>query len=764
VDSLENMGYRQEAMEGRGITMSDIIKPYKALLFRRANGRYVGISSAVIDVVEMIADVAKNVTTVFAAKVVYYDADENVICFQRHTPYAAVPVSLGQCAGIFDTINEVPTNISGFPGSVVAGNFVVIKGDGTPGNKGSVLVTGGGDFLGRLTWTTNIHIDVLGDIRITGALVQGKDALFIEDASGMVVRAMGQDNITATGATNLLTAPEKPGDQPGTIPISDFASSDTAIQSVSFAGTQMTKDGTELSITQSNARIALFGTLAIRSTTLPIYLAANGVPTALTSANLRRGAFGSTAIGSTQLPVYWNGSNLVGLTQADLRTGLGLGSAAYETSGSFASLDGNGKLLIAELPDLIMGQMLYAGTVNASRVATLTANAKTKLGLSASTSTITLQNMAGTATSQTGWIANQGNYYIASVPITDTQFGIAFRTGDWLIATDTGWTKIENTDAVTGVKGNSETTYRVGGVNITAVHILGTTAIGSTQLPVYWNGSAFTALTQANLRLGSFGSTAIGTASQPVYWNGSNLVTGDTIPAAANDGTLTVTQNGVSRGTFGANASSDEIIDIPAPLMWEGTRSAYNSISPKDSNTLYCITDPVPDVVFAGYNDATSSAYVLRLRGNVASSFRVYMGVASSIGSALTGSYDSISDTTRYASSSVSPEGYIWIFAAAGTINSSMAASSGGKLGYIAQVNQNYIMIPNFGNIHKGSTRISKIYKGTTEVFNANPEGISAYPVGMIAPILGMADMMPDLAQQQALVELLNPVIDVLIN
>lgn len=40
-----------------------------------------------------------------------------------------------------------------------------------------------------------------------------------------------------------------------------------------------------------------------------------------------------------------------------------------------------------------------------------------------------------------------------------------------------------------------------------------------------------------------------------------------TIPAAANDGTLTITANGVTVGTFTANQAGNSTIDIPAPSV-----------------------------------------------------------------------------------------------------------------------------------------------------------------------------------------------------
>ena len=63
------------------------------------------------------------------------------------------------------------------------------------------------------------------------------------------------------------------------------------------------------------------------------------------------------------------------------------------------------------------------------------------------------------------------------------------------------------TGGVSGVKGNSETTYRTGDVNITATNLLGSTAIGSTTLPIYWSGSAFTAVS-ANSVLTNLSTTS----------------------------------------------------------------------------------------------------------------------------------------------------------------------------------------------------------------------------------------------------------------
>jgi hypothetical protein len=131
-------------------------------------------------------------------------------------------------------------------------------------------------------------------------------------------------------------------------------------------------------------------------------------------------------------------------------------------------IDSANKITLSYMPDVVLGQMLYAGTfVPSTALATLTTNAKTKLGTSSDTITLT-----NNTTAITGYEDNEGNYYIAS---TDGDFAnISFLTGDWLLSTGSGWTKIDNTDAVTGVKGAAESTYRIGNVNITADNVLPT--------------------------------------------------------------------------------------------------------------------------------------------------------------------------------------------------------------------------------------------------------------------------------------------------
>ena len=91
----------------------------------------------------------------------------------------------------------------------------------------------------------------------------------------------------------------------------------------------------------------------------------------------------------------------------------------------YAPLDSGAKVAEAYLPDSILGQVSYQGTWEAS------------------TNRPTLTNPPAATT--------KGEYYVASDD--GTQFGIDFKTGDWIISNGTSWEKVDNTDAVTSVFG-----------------------------------------------------------------------------------------------------------------------------------------------------------------------------------------------------------------------------------------------------------------------------------------------------------------------
>ena len=127
-----------------------------------------------------------------------------------------------------------------------------------------------------------------------------------------------------------------------------------------------------------------------------------------------------------------------------------------------ATLNNSGKLSQEQIPDGLLGNVVYGGTfVPATGVCTLVdGKIYKKDGTEVTALTITADNAADYV----------GYYFIATAD--GTCANIEFKTGDWIISNGTaGWGKIDNTDAVTGVKGNNESAYRTGNVNITAEQV-----------------------------------------------------------------------------------------------------------------------------------------------------------------------------------------------------------------------------------------------------------------------------------------------------
>ena len=112
-----------------------------------------------------------------------------------------------------------------------------------------------------------------------------------------------------------------------------------------------------------------------------------------------------------------------------------------------ATLDESGKVLLDQIPTILLGQLIDGGTFNATNAtATLTSNAKTKLDTSSNT--IVLVNSTD---GEGGWTKHQGLYYLVST--AGSFAGLELNNSDILIATASSWIKIDNTDSVTSVAG-----------------------------------------------------------------------------------------------------------------------------------------------------------------------------------------------------------------------------------------------------------------------------------------------------------------------
>ena len=169
--------------------------------------------------------------------------------------------------------------------------------------------------------------------------------------------------------------------------------------------------------------------------------------------------------------------------------------------------------------------------------------------------TITFDKLA-TVTKSPGYMYNISNAFTSDSTFKDGG-GIYYGAGNNVYYTvDKYWDVMAST-GVTGIKGNNEVTYRLGNVEITPNNL---------KLPPTFAAAAARANVAANDPLDiAFGKLARYCADlKSVAFTGkySDLEGLPSIPAAANDGTLTINQNNTLKGTFRANQSTNTTINL----------------------------------------------------------------------------------------------------------------------------------------------------------------------------------------------------------
>jgi hypothetical protein len=138
--------------------------------------------------------------------------------------------------------------------------------------------------------------------------------------------------------------------------------------------------------------------------------------------------------GATTLTGYVKGAGTTALTASSTipNTDItGLGTASTRDAGvanGVATLDAGGKVPVSELPAAVLGALSYQGTWDAS------------------TNTPTLTSSTGT----------KGYYYVVSVAGNTNLDGITdWLVGDWAVYNGTVWQKVDNTETVTSVNGQT---------------------------------------------------------------------------------------------------------------------------------------------------------------------------------------------------------------------------------------------------------------------------------------------------------------------
>jgi hypothetical protein len=169
--------------------------------------------------------------------------------------------------------------------------------------------------------------------------------------------------------------------------------------------------------------------------------------------------------GATTLTGYVKGTGTTAMTASATipNTDItGLGTASTKDAGSplgVATLDAGGKVPVSELPAAVLGALSYQGTWNAS------------------TNTPTLTSSTGT----------KGYYYVVAVAGNTNLDGITdWLVGDWAVYNGTVWQKVDNTETVTSVNGQTGavtlTASSVGAVPTTRTITAGTGLTGGGDL------------------------------------------------------------------------------------------------------------------------------------------------------------------------------------------------------------------------------------------------------------------------------------------
>jgi hypothetical protein len=253
----------------------------------------------------------------------------------------------------------------------------------------------------------------------------------------------------------------------------------------------------------------------------------------------------------------------------------GLGTASTKDAGAalgVATLDAGGKVPVSELPAAVLGALSYQGTWDAS------------------TNTPTLTSSVGT----------KGYYYVVSVAGNTNLNGITdWLVGDWAVFNGSIWQKVDNTETVTSVNGQTGT------VVLTTTNIAEGTNLYYTDVRARAAISAGTGISYNN-------TTGVVTNAAPdqtvsITGAGTSVVTG-TYP------NFTVTSNDAFVGTVTSVAATagTGISVTGSPITTSGTLNITNTapdqtvvltggtgISTSGTYPSFTVTNTAPDQTVA---------------------------------------------------------------------------------------------------------------------------------------------------------------------
>jgi hypothetical protein len=216
----------------------------------------------------------------------------------------------------------------------------------------------------------------------------------------------------------------------------------------------------------------------------------------------------------------------------------GLGTASTKDAGAalgVATLDAGGKVPVSELPAAVLGALSYQGTWNAS------------------TNTPTLTSSTGT----------KGYYYVVAVAGSTNLDGITdWLVGDWAVYNGAVWQKVDNTETVTSVNGQT------GAVTLTTTNIAEGTNEYFTTVKARLSVSAGTGIsynnttgviTNSSPSLGGTVTSVAATVPAFLSVSGSPITTSGTLALTYSGTALPVANGGTGRTVGNYSIYANEI-------------------------------------------------------------------------------------------------------------------------------------------------------------------------------------------------------------
>ena len=273
-----------------------------------------------------------------------------------------------------------------------------------------------------------------------GLTSSGTDTVTISlgtpSSSGSGSNTFGSNGLTATSHTHQISLPDASTTAKGVIEIATDAEATTGTDTTRAINAKQLATAKQDAIDSAKVTIQTSNGITGGSATAGNSFTLSGVD-ATTSAK-----------GVVELATQDEVNTGTDTTRVVTAATLGKGKA-----NGVASLDENSKIISSQLPDYLLGQVMYGG--NASTVATTTvvspsASLKTKKNIT--TASISIENSETSTKNNTyGYKDMEGVYFICQA--SGTFAGNSFEKGDWIISTGAKWEKIDNTDAVKSVNG-----------------------------------------------------------------------------------------------------------------------------------------------------------------------------------------------------------------------------------------------------------------------------------------------------------------------